>query len=121
LIGTLMFSLGKMRVTAKRDFIETLASAKPVTALSELIWNSFDADADRVEPIIELNEMDRVRSVKARDDRLCRRRDAGRCNGKPHHRHHRPQQSPRHATAHAEKEGVITLDEYQTKVARGDG
>lgn len=53
-----MFSLGKMRVTAKRDFIETLASAKPVTALSELIWKGFDADADRVKVFIELNEMD---------------------------------------------------------------
>lgn len=27
----------------------------------------------------------------------------------------------RHAMAHAEKEVVITLDEYQVKLARGDG
>lgn len=116
-----MFSMGKVRVTAKRDFIETLASAKPVTALSELIWNGVDADADRVKVLIELNEMDGARSVKASHDRLCRRRDAGRCDGKPHHRHHRSQRFRRHAIAHAEKEGVITLDEYQVKVARGDG
>lgn len=83
LIGTLMFGLGKMRVTAKRDFIETLASAKPVTALSALIWNSFDADADRVKVFIELNEMHGVRSVNASHDGLCRRRDAGRCDAKP--------------------------------------
>jgi len=60
--------MGKVRVTAKRDFIETLASAKPVTALSELIWNGFDAEADRVKVFIELNEMDGVSSVKVRDN-----------------------------------------------------
>lgn len=60
--------MGKVRVTAKRDFIETLTSAKPVTALSELIWNSFDADADRVKVFIELNEMDGVGSVRVRDN-----------------------------------------------------
>lgn len=60
--------MGKVHVTAKRDFIETLASAKPVTALSELIWNGFDADADRVKVFIELNEMDGVKSVKVRDN-----------------------------------------------------
>ncbi|MBX3680313.1 MAG: ATP-binding protein [Rhodocyclaceae bacterium] len=60
--------MGKVRVIAKRDFIETLASAKPVTALSELIWNGFDADADRVKVFIELNEMDGVESVKVRDN-----------------------------------------------------
>lgn len=60
--------MGKVRVTAKRDFIETLAPAKPVKALSELIWNGFDADADRVNVFIELNEMDGVSSVKVRDN-----------------------------------------------------
>lgn len=60
--------MGKVHVTAKRDFIETLASAKPVTALSELIWNGFDADADHVRVFIALNEMDGVKSVKVRDN-----------------------------------------------------
>lgn len=60
--------MGKIHVTAKRDFIETLTSAKPVKALSELIWNGFDADADRVRVFIALNEMDGVQSVKVRDN-----------------------------------------------------
>lgn len=60
--------MGKVHVTAKRDFIETLASAKPVTALSELIWNGFDADADHVKVFIALNEMDGVDSIKVCDN-----------------------------------------------------
>lgn len=60
--------MGKVRVMAKRDFIESLASAKPLAALAELIWNGFDADADRVKVFIELNEMDGVTSIKVRDN-----------------------------------------------------
>lgn len=60
--------MAKVHVMAKRDFIESLVSAKPLAALSELIWNGFDADADRVKVFIELNEMDGVKSVKVRDN-----------------------------------------------------
>lgn len=60
--------MGKVHVTAKRDFISTLASAEPVAALSELIWNGFDSDANRVKVFIELNDLDGVQSVKICDD-----------------------------------------------------
>lgn len=60
--------MAKVHVTAKRDFIESLASAKPLTALSELIWNGFDADADRVKVFIELNDLDGVNAIKIRDN-----------------------------------------------------
>ena len=33
----------KIPVTAKCDFLEKLANAKPVKAVSELIWNGLDA------------------------------------------------------------------------------
>ena len=60
--------MAKVHVMAKRDFIESLVSAKPLAALSELIWNGFDSDADRVKVFIELNEMNGVKSVKVRDN-----------------------------------------------------
>ena len=57
----------KIHVTAKRDFIETLVAAKPIAALSEVIWNGFDAESDEVQVFVELNDMDGVAAVKVRD------------------------------------------------------
>ena len=59
--------MAKIHVTAKRDFIETLVAAKPIAALSEVIWNGFDAESDEVQVFVELNEMDGVAAVKVRD------------------------------------------------------
>ncbi|MFI3188843.1 hypothetical protein BCS42_14875 [Crenothrix sp. D3] len=37
------------KLTVQKDHISKLAKANPVNALSELIWNALDADADKVE------------------------------------------------------------------------
>ena len=58
----------KVHVTAKRDFLESLTSAKPLDGIAELIWNGFDADASRVQVFLQLNKMDGVESIKVRDD-----------------------------------------------------
>ncbi len=39
----------KFTVEAQEDFLERLTKAKPIQAVSELIWNALDADATRVE------------------------------------------------------------------------
>ena len=44
-------------VEAHSDFLEKITHAKPVHALAELIWNSLDADANRVDVLIEENEL----------------------------------------------------------------
>jgi hypothetical protein len=49
--------MGTIQVTAKRDFIESLTSARPIAALAELIWNGFDAKSDKVQVFLDLNEM----------------------------------------------------------------
>ena len=36
-------------VEVQSDFLEKITRAKPVQALSEFIWNSFDADASKVD------------------------------------------------------------------------
>ena len=59
--------MGKITVTAKRDFIETLTAARPMAALAELIWNGFDAKSDKVQVFLDLNEMDGLESVRVRD------------------------------------------------------
>lgn len=57
----------KIHVTAKRDFIGTLVPAKPIAALSEIIWNGFDAESDEVQVFVEFNDMDGIDAVKVRD------------------------------------------------------
>jgi hypothetical protein len=56
-----------IQVTAKKDFIESLTSARPFAALAELIWNGFDAKSDKVQVFLDLNEMNGLQSVRVRD------------------------------------------------------
>ena len=44
-----MTSVKKYRVEVQKDHISKIASGSPESALAELIWNSFDADATKVE------------------------------------------------------------------------
>lgn len=54
-------------VEVQADFIERQAKARPVQALAELIWNSLDADATRVEVKLESNEIG-VNKIRIRDN-----------------------------------------------------
>lgn len=60
--------MASVKVTAKKDFLEALATAKPLAALSELIWNGFDAGATNVQVFLGLNNLDGIESIKVRDD-----------------------------------------------------
>lgn len=44
------------KLTVQKDHISNLAKATPVIALSELIWNALDADANKVEVFFNENE-----------------------------------------------------------------
>lgn len=55
------------RVQVERDHLTKLANAKPIQALAELIWNSLDADATRVDVEIENDDI-AMRSVTVRDN-----------------------------------------------------
>lgn len=44
-------------VQVQRDFLERQAQARPVLALSELIWNLLDADASRVDVVFRYGEL----------------------------------------------------------------
>ncbi|MEP2532699.1 ATP-binding protein [Shimia sp.] len=55
------------RVQVERDHLKKLSSADPVKALSELIWNSVDADATRVDIEIESDDF-AMRSITVRDN-----------------------------------------------------
>ncbi|SNY90116.1 Histidine kinase-, DNA gyrase B-, and HSP90-like ATPase [Cohaesibacter sp. ES.047] len=55
------------RVQVEKDHLKKLASADPIKALSELIWNSVDADATRVDIEIDNDDI-AMRSIIVRDN-----------------------------------------------------
>lgn len=55
------------RVQVEKDHLKKLANADAIKALSELIWNSLDADATRVDVEIESDDI-AMRSVTVRDN-----------------------------------------------------
>jgi hypothetical protein len=59
--------MGSIQVTAKRDFLESIASSRPIVALAELIWNGFDAKSNKVQVFLDVNEMNGLESVRVRD------------------------------------------------------
>ncbi|MES2659978.1 MAG: ATP-binding protein [Verrucomicrobiota bacterium] len=54
-------------VSAKKDFLERLATVAPMKALSELIWNGLDAGSDLIEVELEQNTMSGLERIRVRD------------------------------------------------------
>lgn len=63
-----MQSTEEFQVEVQADFIEKITRAKPLQALSELVWNALDADAREVRVSCERNELDSLSAVIVRDD-----------------------------------------------------
>lgn len=55
-------------VEVQTDFLEKITRANPIQALAELIWNSLDADAVRVEANFEQNELGGMSKIIVRDN-----------------------------------------------------
>jgi hypothetical protein len=55
-------------VEVRSDFLEKMARAKPISALSELIWNAFDADAKSVEISFVYDNLDTLEAIVVKDD-----------------------------------------------------
>ncbi|WKB50902.1 ATP-binding protein [Eleftheria terrae] len=80
LIGEATVAVTQYRVEVEPDHLEKNARAKPVQALSELIWNGLDADADRVSVSFEHNAMGTLDRVTVRDNGLgLQRSEAAEC------------------------------------------
>lgn len=58
----------EFQVEVQQDFIEKITRAKPMQALSELVWNALDADAYHVRVSCERNELDSLSAVIIEDD-----------------------------------------------------
>ncbi|WP_350356508.1 ATP-binding protein [Methylocystis iwaonis] len=58
----------QIEVKVENDHIERVTTAKPLAAISELVWNSYDADANAV--IVEISEgpLTKLGSIRVKDD-----------------------------------------------------
>lgn len=60
--------MAKVRVVAKRDFIESATtSARPIPALAELIWNGLDSGSDSVKVVLHKDKLDGLESISVID------------------------------------------------------
>ncbi|MBL7649680.1 MAG: ATP-binding protein [Candidatus Hydrogenedentes bacterium] len=59
--------MARKKVDVAADHISKLASATPIKAIEELIWNALDAGGDRVEVNLTLNELSAVSQVEIID------------------------------------------------------
>jgi len=58
-----------LNLAAKQDFVKkTVTSSNPIKVISELIWNSLDADAKNVFVSLKTNGLDGVEEIIVRDD-----------------------------------------------------
>lgn len=55
------------KVEVQEDHLERLATARPVQAVAELMWNAVDADATKVDVVVEANELG-MQSITVRDN-----------------------------------------------------
>lgn len=60
--------MARVHVDAKGDFLESLATVKPLMAVAELIWNGFDAGANNVHVLIDRNKLNEFETIRIRDD-----------------------------------------------------
>lgn len=60
----------KVEVEIQNDLVEKLSSANPIVALSELIWNSLDADADNVQVFLDYDALSTLEGITVKDDGL---------------------------------------------------
>ncbi|MGE3335716.1 MAG: ATP-binding protein [Rhodospirillaceae bacterium] len=58
----------QVELEVQADFIERLANAKPIQALSELIWNAFDADAHDVRVECDRDASGLLQRIRVTDD-----------------------------------------------------
>jgi hypothetical protein len=58
----------EIEVKVESDHIERLTAAKPLHALSELIWNAYDADATQVLVEFETGDLTRLGMIRVEDN-----------------------------------------------------
>jgi hypothetical protein len=47
----------RVSVSVQNDYLERMSKTRPINAVAELVWNSLDADADKIKVKLFENEM----------------------------------------------------------------
>lgn len=55
-------------VGVEKDHIERLAKAKPLNAISELVWNAYDASASKVEVEFQAGHLSKLELIRVKDN-----------------------------------------------------
>lgn len=63
-----MKSMLSVEVTAQKDYLQKISKSKPYLAMSELIWNALDADANEVKISYVANEIDGIDKILISDN-----------------------------------------------------
>lgn len=58
----------KIEVKVENDHLQRITTAKPISAISELIWNAFDADAHEVRVELEEGRLTKLGAIRIVDD-----------------------------------------------------
>lgn len=58
----------QIEIKVENDHIQRITSAKPLAAISELIWNAYDADAREVKVELEGGQLTKLGLVRIVDD-----------------------------------------------------
>ena len=58
----------EIEVKVENDHIERITTAKPIVALSELIWNAYDADASTVRVEFEGSDLTKLTTIRVEDN-----------------------------------------------------
>jgi C4-dicarboxylate-specific signal transduction histidine kinase len=58
----------KVAVSVQNDYLERMSKTRPINAVAELVWNSLDADADRVKVKLVENDMGGLERLTVTDN-----------------------------------------------------
>ena len=58
----------QIEIKVENDHIQRVTTAKPLAAISELIWNAYDADAREVKVELEEGQLTKLGLIRVIDD-----------------------------------------------------
>jgi len=57
-----------LKVAVQNDYLNSMSKARPVVALTEIIWNGFDADAKQVFVYLDYNNLKGLEQIRVLDN-----------------------------------------------------
>lgn len=62
--------MAKIPISVQQDFLDRVGAAASIKAVSELIWNGFDAFAKTVDVSFKITKIDGLEDIQVKDDGL---------------------------------------------------